>query len=224
MSIFKIIKLLPSCLYFEFRKWNWFVIHVYFFFTCRISVACLIINYIKKSTPSNYCWVITYHAHVTGNFLLLYLLLTPVHKDTCIYGHYTNDLYFHMYIHVLWNTLLLHVFYDHCYIVYKFIIFFFLLRSNTWGALSTYRPARCCPTYSRWVSIGRPGIVDHLYTSGLTLTPHWGQNCCRTLIIVFLNVLSNFKDVIHLCIKSKAFVTRAIFCQQNLSNWGSFRE
>lgn len=144
--------------------------------------------------------------HVTGNFLLMYLLLTPVHKDTCIYGQYTNDLYFHMYIHVLWNTLLLHVFYDHCYIVYE--SFFFLLRSNTWGALSTYRPARCCPTCSRWVSTGQPGTVDHLVSSGLTPTPpQWVR-------IV----------VIHLCIRSKAFVTGAIFCQQNLSIWGSFRE
>lgn len=160
MSIFKIIKLLPRCLYFEFRKWNWFVIRVYFFFTCRISVACLIINYIKKSTPSNYCWVITYHAHVTGNFLLLYLLLTPVHKDTCIYGHYTNDLYFHMYIHVLWNTLLLHVFYDHCYIVYKFIIFFFPVKVQYMGSPFHLQASK---------------VLSHLFTMSL----HWTARYSR---------------------------------------------
>lgn len=118
MLIFKIIKLLFRCLYFEFRKWNWFVIRVYFFFTCRILVVCLIINYIKKLIFSNYCWVIIYYVYVIGNFLFLYLFLIFVYKDICIYGYYMNDLYFYMYIYVLWNILLLYVFYDYCYIVY----------------------------------------------------------------------------------------------------------
>lgn len=160
--------------------------------------------------------------HVTGNFLLMYLLLTPVHKDTCIYGHYTNDLYFHMYIHVLWNTLLLHVCYDHCYIVYEG---FFPVKVQYMGSPFHLQASK---------------VLSHLFTMSLHWTARYGrppcqfrphpdstpvgQNCCRTLIIVFWNVLSNFKEVIYLCIRSKAFVTGAIFCQQNLSIWGSFRE
>lgn len=125
-------------------------------------------------------------------------------------------------VHVLWNTLLLHVFYDHCYIVYEG---FFSVKVQYMGSPFHLQASK---------------VLSHLFTMSLHWTARYGrppcqfrphpdstpvgQNCCRTLIIVFWNVLSNFKEVIHLCIRSKAFVTGAIFCQQNLRIWGSFRE
>lgn len=159
--------------------------------------------------------------HVTGNFLLMYLLLTPVHKDTCIYGQYTNDLYFlntHTVKHfvitcILWSLL------------HSLLEFFFPVKVQYMGSPFHLQASK---------------VLSHLFTMSLHWTARYsrppcqfrphpdstpvGQNCCRTLIIVFWNVLSNFKEVIHLCIRSKAFVTGAIFCQQNLSIWGSFRE
>lgn len=159
---------------------------------------------------------------VTGNFLLLYLLLTCTQRYMYLWTLYEWSVF--SYVHtrtvkhfvitcILWSQL------------HSLLEFFFPVKVQYMGSPFHLQASK---------------VLSHLFTMSLHWTARYGrppcqfrphpdstpvgQNCCRTLIIVFWNVLSNFKEVIYLCIRSKAFVTCAIFCQQNLSIWGSFRE
>lgn len=159
---------------------------------------------------------------VTGNFLLLYLLLTCTQRYMYLWTIYEWFVFSYVYTRTVKHFVITCILWS---LLHSLLEFFFPVKVQYMGSPFHLQASK---------------VLSHLFTMSLHWTARYGrppcqfrphpdstpvgQNCCRTLIIVFWNVLSNFKEVIHLCIRSKAFVTGAIFCQQNLSIWGSFRE